>query len=166
MANTNEAYNGYCNVEELIEAENRAEYEAFIEDERRAEHEAEIRAEREDAFYNPEEWEYEETRREVGSPQKRLPVTKDTEWLGKEISILTDVATAHCTLATTHIHGKIDRETEKAVKVGNEKGFCWFPKSALKAEENLEGIRAEVKPWFNLDKWHYRLQEEPSILSA
>lgn len=87
---------------------------------------------------------------------------------GRSISILTSACFSNCgglAMATTHIHGTVASVTEKAVKIENEQGFCWFPKKALvKATEKDGYVSCRVAKWFSLERFHVRMTSEPSFL--
>lgn len=88
--------------------------------------------------------------------------------VGDTVAILTSVATGHAVLATTMIHGDIERVTDKAVQIKNENGFCWFPKRALVTRQVSEfgTVHCRVAKWFHMDKWHFRMESEPSCIAG
>ncbi len=50
---------------------------------------------------------------------------------GTQISINVGGAVGHGVVAVEFIHGEIEAETPKAIKVRNDGGFVWFPKKAI-----------------------------------
>jgi len=64
--------------------------------------------------------------------------------VGNSISVNFGGAVAHSAVACSFVHGTIEAVTQKAIKVRNDKGFTWFPKSAIKPAGT---------DWFQVAKW-------------
>jgi hypothetical protein len=76
-----------------------------------------------------------------------------TNFIGS-VSIFLGGAVAHSAVATSHLHGTIYKETEKAVEVTCDSGDkIWFPKSALKPMKSAYNDHGlfELARWFKLD---------------
>ncbi|EIP99346.1 hypothetical protein OpiT1DRAFT_03860 [Opitutaceae bacterium TAV1] len=86
---------------------------------------------------------------------------------GEEISIYLSGATAHCAVAVMMLHAKVDRLTEKAVKlvsVDRQAPNCgqsvWLPRKALAAYScTLCGVTSttwKIRHWFRPDHYQAR----------
>ena len=89
--------------------------------------------------------------------------------INQHITVNTSNTLSNCgtlALASSFIHGHIAAITDKAVKVENENGFCWFPKKALTKQRDLGGdLLCNTAKWFTLSHWHHRL-ETTSVLAG
>jgi hypothetical protein len=61
--------------------------------------------------------------------------------------------------SSTALHVNIKKETEKAIQfeaVDNPKYTFWFPKKALKFEEDGESVMAFIARWCTPGEWYYK----------
>lgn len=72
---------------------------------------------------------------------------------GQEVSVILGVATAHCAIGVSSVHGCVSRVSEKAVQITEDNLSIWLPKKAL-VNGHIH-IASPSTRRFDLAKWFY-----------
>lgn len=103
---------------------------------------------------------------------KKIPFRAAELTEGQDLGVTVGMATAHCTIGLSMVHGRVGRATPKAVRIDNDKGQVWLPRRALVAGFTTPEM---ASPVFDLARWFHpdarqartiQRMEEHSVLSA